>query len=45
MKAIIENKHPETGYVVTFENGKKVECKTVDEAIKIKNGAKDETKK
>ena len=42
MKAIIESRHPQKGYVVTFKNGLVVYAETIDEAINIKtNGLKD----
>lgn len=42
MKAVIQSKHPERGYIVTFENGIVVYAETIDEAIYIKtNGLKD----
>lgn len=38
MRYQIRNNHPLSGYVVIFEDGTEVECKTIDEAIKIAKG-------
>jgi len=40
MKAVIQTSYDKKKYVVTFEDGRQVECKDVFEAMEVKNGKK-----
>jgi hypothetical protein len=41
MKAVIQTSYDKKKYVVTFEDGRQVECKDVFEAMEVKNGKKE----